>query len=32
MTPTIQLDSDELTFSFPEITQQLNALLDKHMQ
>ena len=32
MTPTIQLDYDELTFSFPEITQQLNALLDKHIQ
>ena len=32
MTPTIQLDRDTLTFSFPEITQQLNTLLDKHMQ
>ena len=32
MTPTIQLDYDELTFSFPEITQQLNTLLDKHIQ
>ena len=32
MTPTIQLDRDTLTFSFPEVTQQLNTLLDKHMQ
>ncbi len=32
MTPTIQLDSDTLTFSFPEITHQLNTLLDKHLQ
>ena len=32
MTPTIQLNDDELTFSFPEITHQLNALLDHHMQ
>lgn len=31
MTPIIQLTTDKLTFSFPEITQQLNALLDRHL-
>ena len=32
MKPTVQLKADTLIFAFPEITQQLNALLDKHMQ
>ena len=32
MTPTIQLEHNELKFTFPEITHQLNTLLDRHMQ
>ena len=32
MTPNIELNDDCLAFSFPEITQQINRLLDQHIQ